>query len=131
MPVAAAALCLALLGNPPVRVEVDRFTLSWTHSIEKVEWQEDWAVGPEGLRVLEARVKGSGVGMEPAEGAVLRDGWWAYVPQLPPQRQVMLATSGFTADHTLCAAGKCEPLAKWVRRPAGDESPVEMAACAP
>lgn len=131
MPVVAAALCLALLGGPPVRVGAERFTLSWTHSIEKVEWREDWAVGPDGLRVVEARVKGSGVGMEPAEGAALRDGWWVYVPALPPQERVVLAASGFTADHTLCAAGLCKSLADWVRRPPGDDRPVEMSACPP
>ncbi|MFX6230366.1 DUF1850 domain-containing protein, partial [Acinetobacter baumannii] len=28
---------------------VAAFTLSWTHSVEKVEWQEDWRVTPQGL----------------------------------------------------------------------------------
>jgi hypothetical protein len=41
------------------------FTLVWTHSIEKVDWQEDWHVTPDGLELVQARVKGSGAGMEP------------------------------------------------------------------
>lgn len=86
-------------------------------------------MGSDGLRVVEARVKGSGVGMEPAEGAVLREGWWVYRPTLPTQQRVVVAASGFTADHTLCALGTCRPLAAWVRRPPGDERPVEMSAC--
>jgi len=24
------------------------FTLSWTHSVEKIEWQEDWFINPPG-----------------------------------------------------------------------------------
>lgn len=125
------ALCLALVGSEPVRVPADRFSLSWVHSIEKVEWREEWRVGRQGLTVVEARVKGSGVGMEPPEGSRLEGGWWVYVPTLPPQPAVILAASGFTADHTLCAAGTCKPLARWVARPAGDERAVEMSACRP
>ena len=65
---------------------VAAFTLSWTHSVEKTRWEEDWAITPAGLQIVEARVKGSGAGMDPADGAVLRDGWWVYAPSLPPQR---------------------------------------------
>ena len=36
------------------------FTLAWTHSIEKIDWQEDWRVTPQGLELVQARVKGSG-----------------------------------------------------------------------
>ena len=36
------------------------FTLAWTHSIEKIRWEEDYRVTPSGLLLGEARVKGSG-----------------------------------------------------------------------
>ncbi|AZO57254.1 DUF1850 domain-containing protein [Mesorhizobium sp. M8A.F.Ca.ET.057.01.1.1] len=52
------------------------------------------------------RFKGSGAGMEPPEGAGLRDGWWIYAPKVGAQRRVMLAASGATGDGwTLCTDG--------------------------
>jgi hypothetical protein len=50
------------------------FTLVWTHSVERTEWRESWRVTPAGLVLTEARVKGSGAGMEPATDAVWIDG---------------------------------------------------------
>jgi hypothetical protein len=35
------------------------------HSVEKVEWQEDWRIIISKLKIVDARVKGSGAGMEP------------------------------------------------------------------
>lgn len=126
---AAAALVLCLLAGDaaPVRVPADHFTLSWTHSIEKVEWREEWRVAPDGLRVEQAWVKGSGVGMEPGPDARLVDGWWVYRPALPPQPEVVLAASAFAPDHTLCAAGRCAPLHDWLGPPT--DAPVRMVAC--
>lgn len=124
------ALCIAVAGGgQPVRVPTDRFTLSWTHSIEKVEWREDWTVREEGIRPAIARVKGSGAGMEPPPGSRLEDGWWVYEPRIPAQERVVLAASGFTAEHTLCVAGDCRPLNDWAGRAAGDQRPVEFFAC--
>jgi hypothetical protein len=54
------------------------FTLAWTNSVEKVEWQEDWRVTPQGLQLVSARVKGSGAGMEPPPEARLSDGWFQW-----------------------------------------------------
>jgi hypothetical protein len=45
--VAALGVCFALAGLPslpPLFVPVTEFTLAWTHSIEKVRWEEDYAV---------------------------------------------------------------------------------------
>jgi len=126
---AALALCLSLLGGEPVRLDTDRFTLSWLHSVEKVEWREEWVVSRHGLRPVTVRLKGHGAGMEPPEGAVLVDGWWRYSPDLPWQGQVVLAASAFTPDHTLCHGSRCRSLSVWLDRPPGDERPVEMAPC--
>ena len=65
------SLCILAAGKT-VTLAVAAFTLSWTHSVEKTRWEEDWAITPAGLQIVEARVKGSGAGMEPAEGAVLQ-----------------------------------------------------------
>lgn len=101
------SLCV-LAGAKAMTFAAGLFTLSWQHSVEKVSWEEDWRVTPAGLEIVEARVKGSGAGMDPPEGAVLSDGWWRYRPDLPPQPRVMLAASGATAGGwRLCVAGEC------------------------
>ena len=87
---------------------VTAFTLSWTHSVEKTEWREAWKLTDKGLVVTEARVKGSGAGMDPGEGAVLRDGWWIWQPNQPPVPRLTLAASGATVSPwKLCAGKRC------------------------
>lgn len=83
------------------------FTLSWTHSVERTEWRERWRITDgRALQLEEARVRGSGAGMEPPEGAVLRDGWWIYRPTLAAQPALLLAVSGATPDGwQLCIEG--------------------------
>lgn len=111
-------LCLFLAsGALAAALPVGAFTLAWTHSVEKTEWREDWSVRDGALVVERARIRGSGAGMEPPQGAVLADGWWEYVPDLPPQKELVLARSGFTADYTLCWDGQCRPLAELVPLP--------------
>lgn len=105
-------LCFAA-GGKAVTLAVTAFTLSWTHSVEKTEWRESWEITPAGLHLVEARVKGSGAGMEPPPDAWLIQGWWIYQPKLAPQRSIALAASGATgAGWTLCANGKCRELGK-------------------
>ena len=68
---------------------------------------------PPGLRVVEARIKGSGAGMDPPDGAVLEDGWWVYAPKVGPQQRLVLAASGATGSGwTLCAEQDCRELGK-------------------
>jgi hypothetical protein len=112
------SLCILAAGKT-VTLAVAAFTLSWTHSVERTRWQEDWAISANGLQIVEARVKGSGAGMEPAEGAVLSDGWWVYAPKLPPQRSLVLAASGATGEGwELCAGGSCITLGAAAGEPA-------------
>ena len=102
--------CL-LIGAVAVALAGPGFTLSWEHSVEKIAWRENWVVTPEGLRLTEAAVKGSGAGMEPGEGAVLADGWWRWTPDLPPQSELWLAASGATrGGWHLCSGGACRDL---------------------
>ena len=104
------SLCIAG-GAVALRLAVAAFTLGWTHSVERVRWEEDWVTGPAGLSLVEARIRGSGAGMEPAPDARLEAGWWRWHPAGPPRAEVVLAASGATAGGwSLCAAGECREL---------------------
>lgn len=104
------ALCVAAAGQA-LTLAVSAFTLGWTHSVEKTAWQEDWRVTPAGLELVEARVQGSGAGMEPPADAVFENGWWRYRPAIAPLSALRLAASGATGGGwRLCAAGTCREL---------------------
>lgn len=101
------SLCIAIAATV-LTIPATAFSLSWVHSVEKVEWREEWAVTRAGLELRQARVKGSGAGMEPGEGAVLDDGWWRWTPSLAPIPELRLASSGKTpGGWTLCHSGGC------------------------
>jgi hypothetical protein len=100
------------------------FTLAWTHSVERTAWQEDWRITQAGLELVEARVLGSGAGMEPPPEARFDGRWWRWQPALAPLPELTLATSGATGGGwSLCAAGRCAPLA------AEDGTPVTLTPC--
>jgi hypothetical protein len=103
-------LCLAA-GAVTAALAIETFTLAWTHSIEKLRWEEDWRFEERMLVIDEARVRGTGAGMEPPDGAVLKNRVWHYRPAVPPQSQVKLAHSAYTAGYELCIDGACRPLA--------------------
>ena len=112
------SLCLASAGVVKA-LSVAAFTLAWTHSIEKVEWQEDWRITPAGLELVEARVKGSGAGMEPPPEGRLVNGWFSWKPARPAMPEVTLGTSGAAGEWRLCAAGKCRTLSEILGHPVG------------
>ena len=58
------SLCI-LAGGKVTVIAATAFSLSWIHSVEKIEWQEDWAIVDAEFVLTEARVKGSGAGMDP------------------------------------------------------------------
>ncbi|MBB4041037.1 hypothetical protein GGR34_002700 [Microvirga flocculans] len=101
-------------------------TLSWMHSVERIAWEEDWRSTPAGLELVEARVRGSGAGMEPPPEARFVNGVWSWKPDLPPQREVILRRSGATADWRICVSGRCLPMEAYV--PAGAD-PIVMKVC--
>ena len=103
-------LCLAA-GAVAAMVATEVFTLAWTHSIEKIRWEEDWRLKGGHLHLVEARIRGSGAGMEPPAGSVLRDGVWHYRPAVPPQAVLRLSHSPHAGGYTLCTATVCAPLA--------------------
>jgi hypothetical protein len=123
------SLCLATAGVVK-SLAVASFMLTWTHSVEKVEWQEDWRVTPQGLEIVEARVKGSGAGMEPPPEARLGEGWFHWKPQLPILPEVALGNSGLAGEWRLCADGKCQELSAILGRPVG-VSVTTMSVCKP
>jgi len=117
----------------PVFVPAEYFTLAWTHSIEKQRWEEDYAVVPGNapgqppvLRALQARIKGSGAGMEPPPDAVLQNGWYVYTPTTTTVPELLLTRSEFTADYDLCLAGHCNSLSNVI---ASDSSVTRARPC--
>ena len=100
------SVCI-LAGGKLITLAVSVFTLSWTHSVQKTEWQEDWQVTPAGLAIAEARVEGSGAGMEAGEGAVFDGFWWRYKPALPPLAKLVLARSGAAGSWRFCSPVGC------------------------
>ena len=104
-------LCLAA-GAVTATLAIESFTLAWTHSIEKVRWEEDWHIQGKALVITEARIRGTGAGMEPPADAVLKDGAWHYRPKVGPLARLRLAHSPYTTGYQLCIAGKCGPLAE-------------------
>jgi len=106
-------ICL-VAGSTVAPLLAGAITLAWTHSVERILWEEDWRAGPAGLELVEARVRGSGAGMEPPPEARLADGVWAWRPALPPQREIVMRRSGATADWRICISGLCRPLETYV-----------------
>ena len=119
-------LCV-VLGAAKVVYATSVFTLAWTHSVEKTRWEEDWRVRSDGLEILEARIEGSGAGMEPAPGARLVNGTWRWRPALPPLRNLRLTSSDYAADYAICWAGRCSPLRALAR--SNDVEVVTLTAC--
>ncbi|MFC0812020.1 DUF1850 domain-containing protein [Paracoccus panacisoli] len=97
----AGAVALAVSGG---------FSLGWTHSVERVRWEERWRVEGDRLVLIEARVRGSGAGMEPGEGAVERDGWWVWQPSRSFPELTLAASGATGGGWTLCTDGGCREL---------------------
>lgn len=111
------SVCILSAGKM-LTLSVSAFSLSWTHSVEKIDWQEDWQSTPAGLVMTMARVKGSGAGMEPGDDAILTDGWWQWTPTLGPQPELRLAASGETGSGwTLCTVKGCQVLGEVASEP--------------
>ncbi|MDQ6882177.1 MAG: DUF1850 domain-containing protein, partial [Pseudomonadota bacterium] len=105
------------------------FTLAWTHSIEKIRWEEDYQVVGQRLVLQEARIRGSGAGMEPPAGAQLdARGVWHYRPELAPLERLRLSHSPYAGSYEFCSAGECKPL-DLILRPLPQFETVEVAVC--
>lgn len=113
-----AALCLAAAGYS-AHVPAHHFTLVWRHSIEKIDWEEDYVVAGDWLYLSGARIRGSGAGMEPSDEALLVDGVWHYRPAQRWSRTLTVARSEFVQDYRLCIDGRCTPMWRWIPVSAG------------
>ena len=122
------SVCLASAGVVKA-LALAGFTLAWTHSVEKIAWQEDWRVTPDGLEIVEARVKGSGAGMEPPAEARLVDGWFQWRLQRAPQPRIVLANSGAAGEWRLCSEGKCRTISDIFGHEVGAAT-ITMSVCA-
>ena len=120
MGLAGVCLTLALGTTAPVFIDAQAFTLAWTHSIEKVRWEEDYRIVtpeigvPPTLVPSRARVRGSGAGMEPGENARWRDGWFEYPARTDALPALHLSRSEFVPDYELCLADGCRPMSHWL-----------------
>lgn len=119
------SLCLAA-GALVVSLGHGEITLGWRHSVQKTLWEEVWRETPAGLVLIEARIEGSGAGMDPPDGARLIDGFWRWHPALPALPEVVLRRSGATADWRLCMDGACKPMSDYL--PA-EADPVTLKVC--
>jgi hypothetical protein len=122
------SLCF-IAGHVIKALQVTAFTLVWTHSVEKTDWQEDWLVSHEGLTPVEARIKGSGAGIDPPAEARLVDGWWRWQLAPIPHREVVLGHSGAVGDWRVCTGGRCRALPDILGESEAADA-VEMSVCA-
>lgn len=104
------SLCLSAGGNALAHLAVAAFTLTWTHSVEKTMWEEDWIIKEQKLVLVESRVQGHGAGMEPDANAKFDGHWWHNPSKLGPLSSLTLARSGVVADWTICWSAGCQPL---------------------
>lgn len=121
------SLCLTS-GVLTITLAIQSFTLAWEHSIEKIRWEEDWRIEGRQLRIVSARIKGFGAGMEPPPDAVLHKGAWHYRPQIAPLNEVHLANSNYTKDYELCVNDACQPIARLFQGNR-DVGPITLSPC--
>ena len=115
---AVASLCLTA-SDVRASIPAERFTLVWRHSIEKVDWEEDYVVAGAWLYLSGARIRGSGAGMEPTDDAQRVGGIYVYRPAQRWFRALDVARSDFAQDYRICVDGICKPMSTWIPVSAG------------
>jgi hypothetical protein len=113
------AICLVVAGIVRATLPAPEFTLGWVHSVERIRWEERYRVDADGLRLVEARIQGSGAGMEAPAEAVLDNGWWTWRPSAAVA-ELVLARSTYAGDYTLCWRERCSELSALVGSADGD-----------
>ncbi|MCL1115604.1 DUF1850 domain-containing protein [Shewanella basaltis] len=127
-------LCLGVAGSIWAQMPAEQITLSWTHTIEKIRWAEDYRILPNGFILEQARVKGSGAGMEIPADAVLKNGSWQYQPKLPVLPMLKLGRTPEAGDYRLCVSSanteqQCHLMSFWVGEPTAAQPSIELWAC--
>lgn len=105
---------------------VQTFTLSWVHSVQRSEIQEDYGLAAGRLILIEARIKGSAAGFDPPPGAVLDDGWWRWRPGTLLD-SVTLARASAPGEWRICLGSACQPLNHYLTIP--DDRAARIAPC--
>ncbi|MGH6924003.1 MAG: DUF1850 domain-containing protein [Propylenella sp.] len=124
-------LCVVAAGAV-IHVAASAFSLSWTHTVEKTLWQEDWLIEEDQLVLMRARIQGTGAGMEPPPEARLEEGFYVWEPMIT-RSEITLRRDPHAGDWRLCAAGRCAALGEWL---GAEADPVRLlpsteADCAP
>lgn len=122
-----AVFCLTA-GTLAATLAVQSFTLSWIHSVEKTEIQEDYSSAADGhLLLTEARIKTSGAGFDPPPDAILDGGWWRWRPGIILD-QLTLARASAPGEWRICLPNGCRPLSQYLPD-SQNETPVRITAC--
>lgn len=119
-------ICLSA-GAMVATLAVQSFTLSWVHSVQQSEIQEDYQLEVGGLVLSEARIKGSGAGFDPPAGSRLTEGWWRWQPG-SHHHELILARSSAPGDWRICLDNICRPMSDFL--PDSGETPLRITACA-
>jgi hypothetical protein len=119
------SLCIAAAGIA-LEIAASSFTLGWTHTIEKTIWEEDWRIEGDRLVLVEARIQGSGAGMDPPPEARLEGGFYIWQPNTPPLPEIVLRRAAQAGDWRLCTPARCAILGKWL---GAEADPVRLTAC--
>lgn len=120
-------ICLTA-GAVVATLTVQSFTLSWMHSVQKTEIQEDYRLDAGRMVLTDARIQSSGAGFDPPPDAVLDDGWWRWHPGIQLDG-LTLARAAAPGDWRICLDNTCRPLSHLIAD-AADDIPVRIAACA-
>ena len=80
------------------------------------------------IHLVEARVLGSGAGMEAPAGSRFERGVWHYDPHVAPLQVLRLTHSIYTAGYEICHDGACQALAESAPR-ATNGDVIALSAC--
>jgi len=105
------ALCIEA-GAKLTKIVTLTFTLSWTHSVEKTLWAEEYRITPAGLILTDARIESTGAGMEMPADATFDGRFWHWRPKLPPLPELQLRRSDAVPEgYALCTQEGCRAIA--------------------
>ena len=120
-------VCIGLVLGSALALRLPSpIVLTWQHSVEHTELQEEWHASAAGMVLRESAVEGPGAGIDLPADARRVEGRWRFRPALPPQPVVHLANSRFAAGYRVCWPGGCARLDELV---GGVDRPVAIRAC--
>jgi len=120
-------ICLVVAGVIRSTLPTSEFTLAWDHSVQKTRWEERYRIDGGALVLVEARVQGSGAGMEPPPDAHHDHGMWTWQPNTR-HTELRLTQSSFAGDYTICDGGHCTGMSE-LTGAADDGTIVTVRAC--